>query len=187
MTDYFAQLGLPRRPGLDETALQENYLRLAAKWHPDAPLGDVGKFRDLQEARRILSDPAARLRHLLELEGYEGKGGAWHAAEELFLEVAGALESARGMQRKFADTRSLIGRASLEPERRRVEQRILCVAEQVAASRRETEDQLRNEDARWPESDFPLLEKISKNSVFLARWSNELRESLFRLENPGAP
>ena len=184
MTDYFALLGLARRPGIDDEALQENYLRLAAAWHPDAVGGDADRFRELQEGRRILSEPALRLRHLLDLEGHEAQGGGAHGSPELFMEVAGTLDAAKTIRRKYAECRSAIGKASLEPERRKVEQRIQSASEQLRAHRETLAEQLQKEDARWPGMDHSELERIGKSFVFLDRWSKELREGLFQLRNP---
>jgi len=183
VTDFFALLGLPRRPAVDEGFLQERYLRLAAAWHPDGSDGDVEKFRELQEARKTLFDPAARLRHLLVLEGYEGKDGGAHGAPELFLEVAGALDAVKRVRNRLTEARSAIGRAALEPERRRVEQQLLRVSDQIATAWNGALEQLGCEDARWPSSDLPQLERIGKKVVFLARWRKELREGLFSLQN----
>ena len=187
MTDYFAVVGLPRRPGVDENVLQENYLKRAASWHPDAPGGDVEKFRELQDARKILSDPAARLRHLLALEGYESQAGSSQAAPELFLEVAGVLEMSKSVRRRLENTRSAIGRAALVPERQRAEQRILQISGEVAARREELLNLLAREDRNWPDADFSTLEKIGKTLVFLTRWSSELRDSLFQLQSTASP
>ncbi|WCJ27766.1 Chaperone DnaJ-domain superfamily protein [Euphorbia peplus] len=40
-----------------------NYLKLALKWHPDKHQGDTAvteKFQEINEAYRVLSDPASR-------------------------------------------------------------------------------------------------------------------------------
>lgn len=187
MTDYFAVMGLPRRPVIDEKLLQDSYLRLAAKWHPDAAGGSTEKFRDLQEARRTLLDPASRLRHLLEVEGFESQGGGSHGSPELFLEVAGALEAVKGIRTRIAEARSAIGRAAIEPERHLAEQRILHMSEQVSLAWEEALKQLENENAFWPSSDLSRLEGIRKKLVFLSRWRKELRESLFCVQNSSKP
>jgi curved DNA-binding protein CbpA len=187
VTDFFALIGLPRRPLVDERALQDGYLRRAAVWHPDAAGGDAEKFRELLEARRTLLDPAARLRHLLTLEGHDVRDGGLHGAPDLFLEVAGALDAVKGVCRRLSETRSAIGRAALESERRKAEQRVQRATEAVDAAWQQLGAQLQAQDARWPGADFALLENIGKKFVFLSRWQNELREALFRLKNPSAP
>ena len=68
MEDAFSLFGLERRPLIDEAALKEKYLRLAAIRHPDLSGGNDEKFHLLQDAYKTLREPAARLRHLVELE-----------------------------------------------------------------------------------------------------------------------
>jgi curved DNA-binding protein CbpA len=183
VTDYFALLGVPRRPLIDDKRLQENYLRLAAAWHPDSQGGDTGQFRELQEGRRILSEPASRIRHLLDLEGCESKSGGVHGSPELFMEVASVLGSVKTWRRKLAESRSAIGRASLEPERQKIGQRLQQVADRLEVERETHSNQLRSEDAKWPDGDRAILEQVGKKFAFLDRWSKELKESLFELKN----
>jgi curved DNA-binding protein CbpA len=181
-------LGLPRRPGLDEADLQEKYLRLAARWHPDAPTGDGGKFRELQEARKTLKDPAARLRHLLDLEGYENPpGGKFQPPADLFLEVAEALEAAKRIAARLSAAPSSLARALLTGERVAVERKIRQVMHDLAGHRNRCLAQISECDARWPEKNLPHLDRIRNEMVYLIRWENELRERGFLLGNPPAP
>ena len=66
--DAFSFFGFERRPLVDEVSLKERYLQLAALRHPDVSGGDDERFHQLQEAYGILRDPAARLRHLRDLQ-----------------------------------------------------------------------------------------------------------------------
>src|SRR5215213_7996593 len=65
--DQFALLGQPRRPWLAGDELKETFHRAAARSHPDKA-GDSEVASELNAAFATLRDPAARLRHLLELE-----------------------------------------------------------------------------------------------------------------------
>lgn len=185
MTDCFALLGLPCRPGLDEAVLQKNYLSLAARWHPDAPEGDVAKFRDLQEARKTLADPAARLRHLLALEGGEGAAsGGVQPPGDLFLEIAGALDAGKKTTASLQAARSAIARAALAGERIRAERRIEAASARVEERRGRLHERIVQSDVRWPEKNLPDLDAIGRELAFLSRWEGELRERLFLLRNP---
>ena len=55
MEDAFSLFGLDRRPLIDEVALKERYLRLAATWHPDVACGNDEKFHLLQDAYKTLA------------------------------------------------------------------------------------------------------------------------------------
>ena len=66
--DAFSLFDLQPRPWIDELALKEKYLRLAAIKHPDLLDGGDEQFHRLQTAYKTLGEPAARLRHLLALQ-----------------------------------------------------------------------------------------------------------------------
>jgi len=76
VTDYFALLDEPRRPGLDTDRLRQKFLTLAAGVHPDRVhnASEVAKaaanrhYAELNAACQCLTDPKTRLLHLLELE-----------------------------------------------------------------------------------------------------------------------
>ena len=76
MTDFFALLHEPRRPGLDADRLRQKFIALAAKVHPDrvhnaseAEKAAANRhYADLNAACHCLTDPKTRLLHLLELE-----------------------------------------------------------------------------------------------------------------------
>ena len=82
MPDHFATLAQPRRPWLDPEALRESFHRAAAQHHPDAAGGTDERFAALNTAHAILREPAARLRHLLELEApaLKSPGPRWCGA-----------------------------------------------------------------------------------------------------------
>jgi curved DNA-binding protein CbpA len=68
MTDCFALLDEPRRPWLDADSLKEKFHKLSAVHHPDVAKEEGVDFSGINAAYRTLSDPKARIRHLLELE-----------------------------------------------------------------------------------------------------------------------
>ncbi|MBI1841078.1 MAG: DnaJ domain-containing protein [Verrucomicrobia bacterium] len=76
ITDCFALLDEPRRPGIDLHSLKSRFMRLSASLHPDrfhqaAPEereAASDRFTSLNAAYQTLADPKERLRHLYELE-----------------------------------------------------------------------------------------------------------------------
>lgn len=69
--DYYAILGVPRNA--DEKEIKRAYRRLARKYHPDLNPGDKEaerKFKEINEAYEVLSDPEKRRR-------YDELGAAW--------------------------------------------------------------------------------------------------------------
>jgi len=57
MKDYYGILGVPK--GVPEAEIKRAYRRLASQHHPDKG-GDTARFQEIEEAYRVLSDPAAR-------------------------------------------------------------------------------------------------------------------------------
>ncbi len=60
--DYYKILGVDRKA--DEKAIKSAYRRLARKHHPDVAKGkDAERFKEINEAYEVLSDPAKRQRY----------------------------------------------------------------------------------------------------------------------------
>ena len=71
--DYYAVLGVPRTAS--QTDIKKAYRKLARENHPDAKPGDAAaerRFKDLNEANAVLSDPDKR-------KQYDALGANWEA------------------------------------------------------------------------------------------------------------
>jgi curved DNA-binding protein len=73
--DYYKTLELERKATPDE--IQKAYRRLARKYHPDVnkQKGAEERFKEINEANEVLSDPAKRKR-------YDALGSAWHSGQD---------------------------------------------------------------------------------------------------------
>jgi curved DNA-binding protein CbpA len=180
VTDLFALVGLPARPGWDEEEFAAAYRRLAGAWHPDAPGGDAEKFRQLQEARRVLGDPAMRLRHLLALSG-EVAPSAWRPDGELFLQVGGIVQAGQALRRRAGETRTPIGRAAVRAEVAAWQRGADPVETALERERAACAESLADLDRRWPEVAGSDLADLAARWTFLGRWTAELRELRFAL------
>jgi molecular chaperone HscB len=75
--DYFSFLGVPRRLGLDPQDLEQRFRDLSRKFHPDyfynaSPaerLASLERSSYLNDAYRTLRNHAARIEHLIAIEG----------------------------------------------------------------------------------------------------------------------
>jgi len=95
-SDYFAMFGLPRKLWIEMAALEQKFLQLSWKLHPDnftnAPAEEreisLRRSSELNDAYRTLRDPVARVEYLLAIEGarVEGKNKQ-QAPPELLEEV----------------------------------------------------------------------------------------------------
>ncbi|HKW56351.1 MAG TPA: Fe-S protein assembly co-chaperone HscB [Candidatus Acidoferrum sp.] len=80
--DYFTLFGLPRKLWIEMTALEQKFLQLSWKLHPDnfvnaseeERLASLKRSSELNDAYRALRDPLARVEYLLALEGERSEG-----------------------------------------------------------------------------------------------------------------
>lgn len=101
-TDHFAVFGLPRKLWLEMSLLEQKFLQLSWKLHPDnfvnAPESErelsLKRSSELNDAYRVLRDPVTRVEYLLEIEGERKEGEKkQQAPPELLEEVFGLNES----------------------------------------------------------------------------------------------
>lgn len=94
--DYFTFFGLPRKLWMGVDGLEQKFLQLSWKLHPDNFVNTDERAREmslqrsskLNDAYRVLRDPVARVEYLLELEGMRKEGAhKQQAPPELLEEV----------------------------------------------------------------------------------------------------
>jgi molecular chaperone HscB len=81
-TDYFATFGLPRKLTIDVALLEQKFLQLSWKLHPDNFVNaseserelSLKRSSELNDAYRVLRDPVARVEYLLGIEGQRVEG-----------------------------------------------------------------------------------------------------------------
>ncbi len=82
VADYFAVFGLPRKLCVEMSPLEQKFLQLSWKLHPDNFVNASDEERglslkrssELNDAYRVLRDPLARVEYLLEIEGQRKEG-----------------------------------------------------------------------------------------------------------------
>lgn len=133
--DYFSFMGLPRRLVIDPQDLERRFRDLSRKFHPDyfynaAPaerLASLERSSYLNDAYRTLRSPAARVEHLLAIEGLpparsdDGAGAVPPALLEEVFELNEELDAIR-QAREEGDDRAVL-RARLDAARRPIEAR----------------------------------------------------------------
>ncbi len=98
-TDYFAVFGLPRKLVVDLSLLEQKFLQLSWKLHPDNFVNaseqeqelSLKKSSELNDAYRALRDPLARVEYLLQIEGERKEGEKKQQAPPELLEEVFAL------------------------------------------------------------------------------------------------
>lgn len=182
MKDYFALMGIPRRPAVDDAAVKEAYFRLAAAWHPDAERGETEKFRQLQEAFQTLKEPVSRLRHLAELEFGPAENSSRPAEQmDLFLAVGAVVQEAKAFQSRREGARSALAKAVMGEAGREIRQRVQGVQTQVETALEGLRVELKALDQRWPEVSPAELQTLTSGWRYLSRWQSELAAAEFAL------
>jgi molecular chaperone HscB len=80
--DHFSLFGLPRKLWIDMSTLEQKFLQLSWKLHPDNFVNasaeeqelSLKRSSELNDAYRALRDPVARVEYLLEIEGTRKEG-----------------------------------------------------------------------------------------------------------------
>lgn len=117
--DHFSLFGLPRKLWIEMSSLEQKFLQLSWKIHPDnfvkASTDEqeraLRQSSQLNDAYRVLRDPVARVEYLLELEGTRKEGEQKQQAppellEEVF-ELNESLDELREAKSSGGDLASL--------------------------------------------------------------------------------
>jgi molecular chaperone HscB len=145
-TDYFALLGMARKLWIDMGELEQKFLQLSWKLHPDNFVNATPEEQELSlkhssglnDAYRVLRDPVARVEYLLEIEGTRKEGEQKQQAppellEEVF-ELNEALDELRQAKVGGGDLAALKSR--LESAQKNFQDKLGEVDAQLQASAR---------------------------------------------------
>ncbi|MBX3744388.1 MAG: J domain-containing protein [Verrucomicrobiae bacterium] len=202
--DAYAVLGESRRPWLDADALKARYLALSAASHPDRFHGapeterlEAGRrAMEINAAHGILSEPRARLLHLLELETGRRPADIQRippGTMDLFVEVGQCCRDVDGfLTERDAVTSPVLKVRMFERGMEWVE-RLRALQETVRAKGAGLEEELRGMNAAWEGAPaegasgragcLPLgrLEEIYRVLSYVARWTEQIQERVVRL------
>ena len=188
MHDAFALFSLPRHPWLDAAELRDEFHRRSASAHPDAG-GDSESFARLNAAHQTLSDPAARLRHLLELEAPEALAQSQQIPPVLadrFMRVGTARQSAESFLAKHRATSSPLARALVAGEHATQTQAIDSALTDLEAAQTDALARLRDVDADWRER-LPDIARLHAELSYFGKWAAQLRDSRLALALASSP
>ena len=139
--DHFALFDLPRKLWIEMAGLEQKFLQLSWKLHPDnfvnAPVDEqersLKRSSEVNDAYRVLRDPVARVEYLLEIEGARKEGEHKQQAppellEEVF-ELNESLDELREAKESGADLAVLKSR--LESAEKSFQEKLGEVDEQL--------------------------------------------------------
>ena len=200
--DYFALLGMPRRPWIDLEGLQSKFVTLSAERHPDrihsATVVEretaTERFRELNAAYSCLKDTKRRLGHLVELE--TGRPPAnletLAAGSSDFYFAVGQACRAADHYLKQKPSSPLLRVQFYQGAMDRVE-KLQGFQSALEARRKELEGSLEGMNAAW-ESAPPLdsaerkralplreLEQVFREMSYVTRWAEQTRQRVLEL------
>ncbi len=177
-SDHFATFALARAPWLDAAALRERFHRLSAKRHPDAAGGSTGDFTELNAAWQTLRDPAARLRHFLELE-HPGvlAQNAQPPGElaDLFMDIGSLQQALQQFRARQTAATSPLARALLQPARIALQTRAAALATQITERHAAATRAI-------PGATPGQLATTLTALIFLGKWDDQLHQNALSLQ-----
>ncbi len=165
--DYFAIFGLPRKLWIEMSALEQKFLQLSWKLHPDNFVNASG-------------DPVARFEYLLGIEGARKEGEHKQQAppellEEVF-ELNESLDELRGAKSSGGDLAALKSR--LESAEKGFQQKLGEVDTQLQAAAREWDAALQGEAATRKQVMAKLNDLLNRRSYIRNLVNNVQKELL---------
>ena len=156
-SDYFAMFELPRKLWIEMGALEQKFLQLSWKLHPDNFVNATPEEREislkrsseLNDAYRTLRDPVARVEYLLAVEGARKEGQNKQQAppellEEVF-ELNESLDELREAKSCGGDTANLKHR--LQSAEKNFEAKLADVDSELQSAAREWDNAVSSDNA----------------------------------------
>ena len=193
MTPPFAVLQFSTRPWLSPEELQDRFVSLAAKWHPDgnSDPNSTAEFQKISSAHQILRDPVRRLEAALEVESPGIVAGVAKNAlpaslPDLFMELATLQREVTAFCAQYSSKQSPLGMALLKGELMALQKDLGRLSQKLQLLWERGLSQIQAADSIWerrtPES-LNTLALVHQEMVYLQRWQSQLRESRLRLES----
>jgi molecular chaperone HscB len=165
--DYFAIFELPRKLWIEMAALEQKFLQLSWKLHPDNFVNAAPEEREislkrsseLNDAYRTLRDPVARVEYLLAIEGARKEGQTKQQAPPELLEEVFELNESLDQLR---EAKSLGGETSS------LKQRLQTAEKNFESKLSEVDAELQSAAHEWDqalESNDPAQREAIKNQL----------------------
>ena len=184
--DYFAVFGLPRKLWIEMSALEQKFLQMSWKLHPDnfvnasEPERELSLKRssELNDAYRTLRDPVARVEYLLEIEGARKEGEHKQQAppellEEVF-ELNESLDELREARQSGGNLAAL--KARLEAADKNFQEKLGGVDAQLLVVAREWDAALEADTAERKKVMARLNELLNRRSYIRNLVANVAKE-----------
>ncbi|HEX9345158.1 MAG TPA: Fe-S protein assembly co-chaperone HscB [Candidatus Acidoferrum sp.] len=172
--DYFAVFGLPRKLWIEMSALEQKFLQMSWKLHPDnfvnAPEQErelsLKRSSELNDAYRTLRDPVGRVEYLLGIEGARKEGEhKQQAPPELLEEVFELNESLDELREAKASGGDLVAlKSRLESAEKGFQEKLVGLDAQLQTAAREWDAALQGEAATRKQVMAKLNDLLNRRS-----------------------
>jgi len=186
--DYFAIFGLPRKLWIEMSTLEQKFLQMSWKLHPDNFVNaseqerelSLQRSSELNDAYRVLRDPAARVEYLLGIEGARKEGEhKQQAPPELLEEVFEFNESLDELREAKASGSGLAAlKSRLESAEKNFQQKLGEVDGQLQTAAREWDAALQADAATRKKIMARLNELLNRRSYIRNLVANVQKELL---------
>lgn len=184
--DYFALFGLPRKLWIEMVKLEQKFLQMSWKLHPDNFVNaseeerelSLKRSSELNDAYRTLRDPIGRLEYLLAIEGERKEGEKkQEAPPELLEEVFELNESLDELREAKASGENLAGlKARLESAEKNFQAKLGEVDGELQAAAREWDAALAGDSATRKKIMARLNELLNRRSYIRNLVTNVAKE-----------
>ena len=184
--DYFALFEMPRQLWIEMSALEQKFLQLSWKLHPDNFVNATEQERELSlkrsselnDAYRTLRDPLARVEYLLAIEGERKEGEKkQQAPPELLEEVFELNESLVELREAKASGGDLAGlKARLEAAEKNFQEKLHEVDGELQSAARQWDAALTGDAATRKKIMAKLNELLNRRSYIRNLVTNVAKE-----------
>jgi molecular chaperone HscB len=185
-SDYFALFEMPRKLWIEMSALEQKFLQLSWKLHPDNFVNaseqerelSLKRSSELNDAYRTLRDPIARVEYLLAIEGERKEGEKkQQAPPELLEEVFELNESLDELREAKALGEDLTGlKARLESAEKNFQEKLRAVDGELQAAAQEWDKALQGDHAMRKKVMARLNELLNRRSYIRNLVTNVTKE-----------
>jgi len=186
--DYFAIFGLPRKLWIEMSSLEQKFLQMSWKLHPDNFVNASEEERDLSlkrsselnDAYRTLRDPVGRVEYLLDIEGARKEGQhKQQAPPELLEEVFELNESLDELREAKSSGGGLAAlKSRLESAEKNFQEKLGEVDTQLQAAAREWDAALQGDAAARKTIMAKLNDSLNRRSYIRNLVANVQKELL---------
>ena len=185
-TDYIAIFDLPRKLWIEMSELEQKFLQMSWKLHPDNFVNaseeerelSLKRSSELNDAYRTLRDPIARVEYLLAIEGERKEGEKkQQAPPELLEEVFELNESLDELREAKASGSDLAGlKARLESAEKNFQEKLHEVDGELQATAHEWDEALKGDAATRKKIMAKLNELLNRRSYIRNLVTNVQKE-----------